>query len=295
MSNSIPIPAGAGAQGAARLPGLHRVTIAVALAALLAAGCDRDAPDAADAPAAQGAPPSGAPVDADAAPLELADVVERDPAYIVGITYPSVANAHPGLARALKAYADGARADLMEAVEGRPADAVGPYDLSLSFTELEATPRIVAVAVDGSSYLGGAHGLPLVERFVWLPEQGEMLEASRLFADADAWSALSEATRERLHTRLSQEADDVGLEGEERAEFLRTRARMLDEGTEPEAANFDIFEPVLDGDGRISALRFVFPPYQVAPYAAGTQTVEVPAAALLPHVAPAYSALFAGG
>jgi hypothetical protein len=70
---------------------------------------------------------------------------------------------------------------------------------------------------------------------------------------------------------------------------------MLDEGTEPEAANFDIFEPVLDGDGRISALRFVFPPYQVAPYAAGTQTVEVPAAALLPHVAPAYSALFAGG
>jgi hypothetical protein len=183
----------------------------------------------------------------------------------------------------------------MEAVEGRPADAVGPYDLSLSFTELDATPRIVAVAVDGSSYLGGAHGLPLVERFVWLPERGEMLEARALFADADAWNALSETTRELLLTRLSQEADDARLEGDARAEFLRTRARMLDEGTEPEVANFDVFEPVLDGEGRISALRFVFPPYQVAPYAAGTQTVDVPASALLPHVAPAYRGLFAGG
>jgi hypothetical protein len=47
-------------------------------------------------------------------------------------------------------------------------------------------------------------------------------------------------------------------------------------------------------DGRLSGLRFVFPPYQVGPYADGIQTVEVPAAVLLPHVAPAYRGLFAG-
>jgi hypothetical protein len=269
-------------------------SVVLALALALAAACGRDAPDAADTPAADPPPPVAAPTAAgDDAPPSLEDVVERDPEYIIGITYPSVANAHPGLARALSAYADAARADLMEAVEGRPADAVGPYDLSLSFTELESTPRIVAVSVDGSSYLGGAHGMPLVERFVWLPERGEMLEAGALFAEADAWRALSDATRELLVTRLSQEADDAGLEGEARAEFLRTRTRMLDEGTEPEPGNFDVFEPVLDGEGRITALRFVFPPYQVAPYAAGTQAVEVPAATLLPHVAPRYRDLFA--
>ena len=33
-------------------------------------------------------------------------------------------------------------------------------------------------------------------------------------------------------------------------------------------------------------MRFVFPPYQVGPYADGTQTVDVPAAILLPHLAP---------
>jgi hypothetical protein len=70
---------------------------------------------------------------------------------------------------------------------------------------------------------------------------------------------------------------------------------MIEQGTEPKAGNFANFEPILGQDGKITALRFVFPPYQVGPYSDGTQTVEVPAAVLLPHIAPAYRALFAGG
>ena len=51
-------------------------------------------------------------------------------------------------------------------------------------------------------------------------------------------------------------------------------------------------------DGRLEtldwpALRFVFPPYQVGPYADGTQTVDVPAEVLRPHIAPEYAGLFA--
>ena len=61
------------------------------------------------------------------------------------------------------------------------------------------------------------------------------------------------------------------------------------------ARAFSEFEPRLGADGRIVALRFVFPPYQVGPYADGTQTVDVPAEVLLPHVAPAYRGLFHGG
>jgi hypothetical protein len=37
------------------------------------------------------------------------------------------------------------------------------------------------------------------------------------------------------------------------------------------------------------------PPTQVAPYVEGTRTVEIPARVLLPHVVPAYRALFQGG
>ena len=69
---------------------------------------------------------------------------------------------------------------------------------------------------------------------------------------------------------------------------------MIATGTEPKAAAFAQFEPLMGPGGRLAGLRFVFPPYQVGPYSDGTQTVEVPAAVLLPHVAPAYRGLFQG-
>ena len=53
--------------------------------------------------------------------------------------------------------------------------------------------------------------------------------------------------------------------------------------------------PIAGEGGRLSGLRFVFPPYQVGPYSDGTQTVDVPASLLAPHVAPAYAGLFAKG
>ena len=61
-----------------------------------------------------------------------------------------------------------------------------PYDLSLAFTELAATPHLVTVAADGSSYTGGAHGNPLLARFTWLPDRKEQLTATKLIPDPDA-------------------------------------------------------------------------------------------------------------
>ena len=61
---------------------------------------------------------------------------------------------------------------------------------------------------------------------------------------------------------------------------------LVEKGTQPDAANFQDFEPLLDAQGRMIGLTFVFPPYQVAGYADGTQQVDVPASILLPWVAP---------
>ena len=96
-------------------------------------------------------------------------------------------------------------------------------------------------------------------------------------------------------TSLSQRIDADAVAPDQRAAMLANGSRMIDAGTGPDPRNFSQFEPVLDGAGRIAALRFVFPPYQVGPYADGMQVVEVPAARLLPMVAPAYRDLFAGG
>lgn len=273
------------------------------VAALAAAGCGRD-----DAPPAAGAGPEQGPAVADPgqeqatdaidpqAPPTLQDVIEHDPRYVVGISYPPAARQYPGLAVELDAFARAARADLDEAVaslgQGRPT---APYDLALEFSMLVETPRVVAVAADGSSYTGGAHGNPLIARFVWLPEQRKMLTAQELVADGDGWQVISAQVREQLHEALFQRVDAEDMEPGERNQLVRSAAQMIDQGSTPDPENFAHFEPVMDAGGRIQALRFIFPPYQVGPYSDGIQAVVVPAGVLLPHIADDYRGLFAGG
>ena len=266
------------------------------LMVLLLVACREQAP----VPAPPVGGPSAPPGDGTAPPADapkLVDVIETDPRYVIGITYPPGIERYPGLATAIGRYADGARAEVMSAVQAAGSDAApsSPYDLSLNFTILVDSPRIVAVAADGASYTGGAHGNPLVARFVWLPERRAMLDAQALMPGTTGWEAVSRYVREQLHSSLSQRIDAEELGAAERAEVLRTAARMIDAGSEPDAGDFAQFEPLIGPGGALRGLRFVFPPYQVGPYSDGLQTVEVPAAVLLPHVAPGYRDLFAAG
>lgn len=273
---------------------VHRISLLAATLVLALTACKRE-PDAAQPPTAA-TPEAGAPATspvAPEAPVELKDVIETNERYVVGITYPPGIDRYPGLAKALSDYAHAARSELMEAVDGFGNDKpTAPYELSLSFEKLLETPQVVAVAADGSRYTGGAHGQPLIARFVWLPQQNHLLSANDLIAKPAGWQAISDYVREQLLTGVTLRADADELEPAERSEVLKNASRMIDDGTEPKAENFAQFVPVLDTTGHISALRFVFPPYQVGPYADGTQTVDVPASVLRPHLAPAYSGLF---
>ncbi len=271
-----------------------RSLLCAALLVSAVTGCKRQEP--ATGPAAGDVPAAATPAEsaAAAAPAALKDVIESTDHYIIGISYPPSANQYPGLAKALGDYSAAARAELMEAVEAFGNDKpTAPYELSLTFEQVVNTPRIVAIAADGSRYTGGAHGQPLIARFVWLPEQQKQLTAAALVPQQAGWKAISDYAREQLHTAVVLRVDEDELPPADRAALLKSSARMIDDGTEPDAANFSEFVPVLDAAGRITALRFVFPPYQVGPYADGTQTVDVPAAVLLPHVAPEYAGLFA--
>jgi hypothetical protein len=275
----------------------RRYLLLLAPALLATAACQRQAPSPGGAPSATTAPGAASTtMPAPATTAALRDVVETTPRYIVGISYPPEAAKYPGLSAALARYAQAARSDLMEAVDGLGNDTpTAPYDLSLSYTRLIESPTLVAIAADGSLYTGGAHGSPLIARFVWLPQRNAMLTADALVPDAKGWEAISDFVREQLHTALSQRIDADDVPAAERAGMLKDAGRMIDDGTAPSAESFSQFEPRVDREGRIVALRFVFPPYQVGPYADGTQTVDVPADVLLPHVAPAYRSLFRGG
>ena len=274
---------------------MHAVLKPVLLLSLVLAlaACKREADvPASGAPAQEAAPVETTP--AAAAVRELKDVIETQDSYIVGISYPPGLDKYPGLAQAVVAYSDAARAELMQAVAAFGNDKpTAPYELSLSFEKVVESPQLVAVAADGSRYTGGAHGEPLVARFVWLPAQGRLLTANDLVPRVEGWVAIGNYIREQLHTSVSVRADADEMPPGERQQFVRSADKMIDEGTEPDVENYREFQPIVDAQGRVTGIRFVFPPYQVGPYSDGTQTVDVPAAVLLPHIAPEYAGLFA--
>lgn len=266
-----------------------KAPILLGLALGLLVACKKEAPveGAASVPDEAAAPVAGSPP-------QLSDSVETDPRYVVGVSYPPGINKYPGLAVAVDAYVKRERGELMEALAALGNDAPrAPYELSMSFQQLLETPELVAIAGDGSRYTGGAHGDPLVVRMVWLPKQDKLLSVQDLIADAQGWTAISRYAREQLRTAVSVRADADEMSPEERQVFVGNADKMIDAGTEAEPGNYEQFQPVLDTQGKISALRFVFPPYQVGPYSDGVQTVDVPAAVLKPYLAPEYAGLFA--
>ncbi|KLJ02030.1 DUF3298 and DUF4163 domain-containing protein [Luteimonas sp. FCS-9] len=272
---------------------MRRMVLCVLPMLLLA--CQREVPVPAQPAADPATPDAGAVQPLSEVPAKLEDVVEMDPRYIVGISYPPEANKYPGLAAELHRFAQAARDELKEALPGADQQPGITYDLSLSFSTLLDSPRILAIAADGGSYTGGAHDNPIIARFVWLVREEMLLTADELIDDAGDWQVVSDYVREQLHAALSQRIDADELDPAERSRLMRTAGKMIDEGARPDVANYQQFEPIAGPGGRLAGLRFVFPPYQVGPYSDGMQTVEVPAAVLLPHVAPKYRDLFVAG
>lgn len=271
-----------------------RRALLIAMACVAVSACQREqqhTPAAAPAPATPASPPVAAPAESTAA---LQDVLETSDRMVVGITYPQDLQRYPGLARVLTDYAQARREELKREVDALGNDRPNvPYDLTLSFQKLAESPELVAVAADGDLYAGGAHGQPLVVRYVWLARDNRLLTAQDLIPTAAGWSAVSNYARQQLKIAAQERVDeDKALTPEERANLLSDSAKSIDEGTAGKPENFEQFEPLLDANQKVRALRFVFPPYQIGPYAHGVQNVDVPAAVLRPLVAPAYRELF---
>lgn len=268
-----------------------RVALAVAGLVLLAAcGPAQDASPSVERQAAAPAP-RAAPT------VVLEDVLETTPTHIIGISYPKDLARYPGLAAQAQRYAEQARRQVVEAVRERPAaeaadPAAGPFELSLEFKLKHESPQLVVLAVDGSSYTGGAHGTPMIQRWVWLPREQHLLTAAELFPQEGSWQTISTSVRRQLRDSVSQRLQADSASAAEHASAVRTAGAMIDGGTEAGAQDFAVFEPVMTADGKIGALRFVFPPYQVGTYADGLHTVELPASQLLGMVNPTYRGLF---
>ena len=263
----------------------------------LLTGCTQREPTTAEStkPAADAAaaamPPTG-PVAVQSGPLE--DVLEHAPAYMVGISYPRGLDAYPELTALIRGYAQDARAELMEAVSGLGNDKpAAPYELSLAFEAVLQTAELIVVSADGSRYTGGAHGEPLVARFVWLVKERKQLTAQALIPNPAGREKIGREVAAKLNAAATQRVEADRVPFEDQAKQVASTDRMMAEDTAAQVDNFAQFVPVLNPAGQITALRFVSLPYQVGPYSDGTQTADVAASTLLPWVAPEYVHLFA--
>ena len=113
----------------------------------------------------------------------------------------------------------------------------------------------------------GAHGNLFFHTFTFDTSTGAELALADLFAPNTAYlNTLSTISRAQLPNVIGQGAD----------------ASFIARGTAPEAKNFENFF-IDNGD-----LDILFDPYQVAPYAAGPQTLRIPLAALGAILNPQY-------
>lgn len=115
----------------------------------------------------------------------------------------------------------------------------------------------------------GAHPNAFYRTFVFDAKIGSQLTLANLFLPKTTYlSRLSTLSREKLTESLGEFAD---------ADYIK-------DGTKPETDSFQSFS--IDDTNLI----LTFPPYQVAPYAAGTQTVTIPLTELGDILKPAYRA-----
>lgn len=106
----------------------------------------------------------------------------------------------------------------------------------------------------------GAHPNAYYRTFTFDKASGEALILEDLFATGDFLDVLSNETRKRLKAQIA-EASDVPED--------ELDLSMIEAGTTPYADNFQNF--YLEG----ADLVIVFPPYQVGPWAIGTQEVRL--------------------
>ncbi len=270
--------------------GLPRAKLMIAMLACtvaLVASCKREQP--ANAPAT-GAMPSAAAT----APIVLQDQVEHTPTWLLGITYPKGMALPAGLAQEMKAYADASRKRLVDAAAPHKAGDPGvPYDMSLEFRQIAPQAHgLIAIAADGSLYSGGAQGDPLIRRFLWDVQGADLISAGELLNGDAGWVAISNSVRETLVGQIRTRMEDDKQAPEEIEKAIAQMKPIVESGTRPAASEFSEFEPMIDAQGKLIGLTFVFPPYQVAGYSDGIQRADVPLAVFQQYLNPKYSGLF---
>jgi hypothetical protein len=222
----------------------------------------------APAPYVNGEPVTTLETDVPAHITENADYYSIDVSYPTKIQFPLSSRDSAGAEaervmkawvdttiRQFKAYAsenEAAIADFIAQNEEVPASLASSY-LLVNY-EKKPSPRTLTYLFTSGSYTGGAHGIEVPVTFTFDRTTGAQIKLADLFVPgSDYLARLSEISRADLPRVIGEYADPT----------------FIASGTTPEAQNFETF--YLEGD----RIVFLFPPYQVGPYALGTVMLPV--------------------
>jgi|SRR5690348_7583050 len=278
----------------------------VPVLALLLAACNRQpAPDAPPPPGPGSvadtsttviaAPPTGAT----SGQLPGDHAVTRH--YKISVTLPTLPEGEQPLADALRTTADNVKRDFLKSLPDPrqfPEFAERRFELLLKFRIAANTAAFTSVRETGMQDTGGAHPVPIEAAFVFDRHAGKLVRLDDLFARPDAArKALANFARGVLLRKFMANAPKPsdGSSPEAIRGWKSSMLQMLNDGTQPTTVNFSMFV-VRTGEAETApspGITLVFPPYQVAPYVYGTQTVDVPASVFATFLQVGYRGDFA--
>lgn len=130
-----------------------------------------------------------------------------------------------------------------------------PYELKATYEISHPSTNVVSVVWEVGTYTGGVHGNIDIMTRTYKLQDGSLLDLHDLFGNLEI--ALNQMAA-YSYKKLSESLGEMLIDD------------MLSSGTTPDAENFSCLILIPDG------IRIYFPPYQVAPWAAGPQSVDIP-------------------
>ncbi len=264
-------------------------------AAMLLAACHGAPNDNATASSAATASPA-ATASAAANPLEEHVATAR---YRIDVSYPALHADEAPLAAMLRRIAGAAKRDFLRSLPDPgtfPEFAGRQLQLRMDFKLAARTSEFTSARETGFQDTGGAHPAPIDAAIVYDIHAHRTITLDDLFSNPDAARrALADYARAELTKGIMAQAPKPG-EGSAEAlkEWKANAKQMIDHGTQPTQQNFANFivratdNPLDPSPG----LMLIFPPYQVAAYVYGTQTVFAPTAVFAQLLKPQYRNAF---
>lgn len=221
--------------------------------------------------------------------------------YKISVMLPTLPDGEQPLVDALRTTADNTKRDFLKSLPDPrqfPEFAERRFELLLKFRIAANTAAFTSVRETGMKDTGGAHPAPVEAAFVFDRHAGKLVRLDDLFAKPEAArKALANAAHDVLLKKFMANAPKAsdGSSPEAIRGWKSSMLQMLNDGTQPTTVNYSMFV-VRAGEGENApspGITLVFPPYQVAPYVYGTQTVEIPASVFATFLKASYHGDFA--